>query len=260
MEDPHIRREYEALLAGHGIPTRMDPAWYVKPEGVVGAIRILGDWRRRSGDYAGAESYMKQVVALKPDSRMGWNALASLYQERAAAGEAVAADDLVGALLSAGRADEANAAAAAAAAEGRGLLVLDAYRPWSVTRMFWDAYPMHRAYLADPQEGSRHNRGCAVDLTVVDLATGKEVRMPSGYDDFSERAHPGWQGGSAAERAERDRLRGWMEAEGFTVHPNEWWHFDHAGWEQYPVMDVPLEETRPAAVSGPARGGPAASR
>ncbi len=145
-------------------------------------------------------------------------------------------------------------------AEGRGLLVLDAYRPWSVTRMFWDAYPMHRAYLADPQEGSRHNRGCAVDLTVVDLATGKEVRMPSGYDDFSERAHPGWQGGSAAERAERDRLRGWMEAEGFTVHPNEWWHFDHAGWEQYPVMDVPLEETRPAAVSGPARGGPAASR
>lgn len=91
----------------------------LKPEGVVGAIRILGDWRRRSGDYAGAESYMKQVVALRPDSRMGWNALASLYQERAAAGEAVAADDLVGALLSAGRADEANAAAAAAAAEGR---------------------------------------------------------------------------------------------------------------------------------------------
>lgn len=125
---------------------------------------------------------------------------------------------------------------------GYGLLILDAYRPWSVTRTFWDEYPMHRAYLADPLEGSRHNRGCAVDLTLFDLATGSEVRMPSGYDDFSERAHPAYMGGTASERAARDALRGIMEAEGFSVYENEWWHFDYAGWREYPVLDVPLDK------------------
>ncbi|HXC49976.1 MAG TPA: M15 family metallopeptidase [Candidatus Limnocylindrales bacterium] len=124
---------------------------------------------------------------------------------------------------------------------GYGLLVLDAYRPWSVTRMFWDRYPMHRAYLADPLAGSRHNRGCAVDLTLFDLASGREVPMPSAYDDFSERAHPAYAGGTAAERKARDLLRTLMEAEGFTVYENEWWHFDYAGWKDWPVLDVPLD-------------------
>jgi len=133
-----------------------------------------------------------------------------------------------------------------ARAEGYGLLVLDAYRPWSVTRLFWDGFPMHRAYLADPLQGSRHNRGCAVDLTLFDLATGAEVRMPSGYDDFSERAHPHYAGGEASERAARDLLRRLMEAEGFTVYENEWWHFDHAGWEDYPVLDLPFEAVAPS--------------
>jgi D-alanyl-D-alanine dipeptidase len=100
---------------------------------------------------------------------------------------------------------------------------------------------MHRAYLADPLEGSRHNRGCAVDLALFDLATGREVPMPSEYDDFSERAHPAWTGGAEDERASRDRLRAIMEAEGFTVYENEWWHFDYKGWREYPVLDLKFE-------------------
>lgn len=132
-------------------------------------------------------------------------------------------------------------------AAGHGLMVLDAYRPWSVTRMFWDHFPMHRAYLADPLEGSRHNRGCAVDLTMFELASGAEVRMPSGYDDFSERAHPEYAGGSAAERASRDLLRRLMEAEGFTVYENEWWHFDYTGWRAWPVLDVSFESLSSAS-------------
>ena len=127
-----------------------------------------------------------------------------------------------------------------AAREGFALLVLDAYRPWSVTRRFWDDYPMHRGFLADPLQGSRHNRGCAVDLTLVDRATGSEVAMPSAYDDFSEKAHPAYAGGTAAEREARDRLRRVMEAEGFTVYENEWWHFDYTGWQEWPVLDVPV--------------------
>lgn len=125
--------------------------------------------------------------------------------------------------------------------KGYGLLVLDAYRPWSVTRMFWDSFPTHRAYLADPLQGSRHNRGCAVDLTLFDPATGKEIPMPSAYDDFSQRAHPSYEGGSEQERAARDLLREIMEAEGFTVYENEWWHFDYRGWRDYAVLDRPIE-------------------
>jgi len=135
-----------------------------------------------------------------------------------------------------------------ARARGYGLLILDAYRPWSVTRMFWDSYPMHRRYLADPLQGSRHNRGCAVDLTLFDLAGGEEVKMPSAYDDFSERAHPLYEGGSEPERAARDLLRKLMEAEGFTVYENEWWHFDYTGWREYPVLDVSLEDVATARV------------
>jgi zinc D-Ala-D-Ala dipeptidase len=138
-------------------------------------------------------------------------------------------------------------AAARAKEAGYGLVILDAYRPWSVTRRFWDEFPMHRAYLADPLEGSRHNRGCAVDLTLFDLATGREVPMPSAYDDFSERAHPAWTGGTGDERASRDRLRAIMEAEGFTVYENEWWHFDYKGWREYPVLDVKFESTAGAS-------------
>jgi len=123
---------------------------------------------------------------------------------------------------------------------GYGLIVFDAYRPWQVTREMWDTRPMDRAYLSDPLKGSRHNRGCAIDITLYDLKTGKEVTMPSAYDEFTERAHPDYKGGTPEQRKLRDLLRSAMEAEGFTVYQNEWWHFDYNGWEAYPVLNMPL--------------------
>ncbi|MGI9246717.1 MAG: M15 family metallopeptidase [Steroidobacteraceae bacterium] len=121
-------------------------------------------------------------------------------------------------------------------AQGYGLVLFDGYRPWYVTRIFWDATPPEqRAFVADPAQGSRHNRGCAVDLTLYERATGREVRMPSGYDEFSERAHPGYAGGSAQQRTARDLLRRTMEMEGFTVYENEWWHFDCHDWNRYRI-------------------------
>jgi D-alanyl-D-alanine dipeptidase len=127
--------------------------------------------------------------------------------------------------------------------EGYGLMVHDAYRPWYVTKIFWDAMPpeLHR-YVADPAEGSRHNRGCAVDLTLYDLKTGRAVTMPSVYDESTERAWPTYGGGTAGERARRDLLRAHMEAEGFTVYEFEWWHFDYRDWKSYRIGNVRFED------------------
>ena len=125
--------------------------------------------------------------------------------------------------------------------QGYGLLVFDGYRPWAVTKLFWDVTPPgKRDFVANPRQGSKHNRGCAVDLSLYDLASGREVEMPSAYDEMSERSHPSYAGGTAAQRAARDRLRGAMEKEGFTVEPNEWWHFNYRDWRSYPILDVPF--------------------
>jgi D-alanyl-D-alanine dipeptidase len=127
---------------------------------------------------------------------------------------------------------------------GYGLLVFDGYRPWAVTKAFWDsATPEQRkvGFVADPQEGSKHNRGCAIDLTLFDLATGSEVKMPSEYDEFSERAFPAYRGGPPESRAMRDLLRQAMEAQGFSVLEQEWWHFDFKDWRQYRILDISFE-------------------
>ena len=130
----------------------------------------------------------------------------------------------------------------ALAREGYGLLIHDAYRPWYVTWMFREATPeAQHAFVANPVTGSRHNRGAAVDLTLYDLKTSRAARMPSGYDEFSERAAPTYAGGTEAERARRGILRRYMEAEGFTVNESEWWHFDYTGWSEYPVQNIPFE-------------------
>ncbi|MBX9583017.1 MAG: serine hydrolase [Gemmataceae bacterium] len=127
--------------------------------------------------------------------------------------------------------------------QGYGLLVYDAYRPWHVTRMFWDATPpKFRNFVADPGKGSRHNRGCAVDLTLYDLQTGKPVEMVSGYDEFSDRAFPDYPGGTSRQRWHRDLLRRAMAAEGFAVYEEEWWHFDYKDWPKYPILNVPFAE------------------
>ncbi len=133
----------------------------------------------------------------------------------------------------------------ALAREGYGLLIHDAYRPWYVTWMFYEATPdSQRTFVANPATGSRHNRGAAVDLTLYDLASGRAVRMPSGYDEFTDRAYVAYAGGTPSERARRELLRRAMEAEGFTVNPTEWWHFDYNGWREYPVLNTPFERIR----------------
>ncbi|MEZ5366541.1 MAG: M15 family metallopeptidase [Bryobacterales bacterium] len=131
------------------------------------------------------------------------------------------------------------------AADGYGLLIHDAYRPWSVTKMFWDATPDDmKTFVANPERGSVHNRGAAVDLTMYDLKTGRPMEMPSGYDEFSARAYPDYVGGTSRQRWLRERLRRAMEAQGFTVYPFEWWHFNFRDADRRPVLDIAFEELR----------------
>jgi D-alanyl-D-alanine dipeptidase len=127
--------------------------------------------------------------------------------------------------------------------EGLGLVIFDGYRPWSITKLFWEFVTEDkRKFVADPAKGSKHNRGCAVDLSIYDLKTGKEIPMTSGFDEFSERASPDYSGGSDEERRNRDKLRHLMEAAGFTVNPNEWWHFDYNGWQDYAIYDIAFDQ------------------
>ena len=128
-------------------------------------------------------------------------------------------------------------------ADGFGLVVLDAYRPWYVTKLFWELTPEeHRQFVANPTTGSGHNRGASVDVTLYDANSGCDVSMPSGYDEFSERARPDYEGGPAPPRRHRDVLRAAMEQEGFTVHTAEWWHFDHATVGQYALCNRSFAE------------------
>jgi CubicO group peptidase (beta-lactamase class C family)/D-alanyl-D-alanine dipeptidase len=127
--------------------------------------------------------------------------------------------------------------------QGFGLEIYDAYRPWYVTKMFWDGTrPAEHEFVADPEKGSKHNRGCAVDLTLYDLKTGQQVAMVSGYDEMTQRSYPYYPGGSGQARWHRNLLRTAMEQEGFTVYPAEWWHFDYKDWEKYPIGTVSFEE------------------
>lgn len=136
-------------------------------------------------------------------------------------------------------------------ASGYGLLVFDGYRPWSVTKKFWEETPPAlRKFVADPRKGSRHNRGCAVDLSLYDLQTGREVSMPSPYDDFTAKASSTYAGGTADQRRLRDLLRVAMESEGFTAEPSEWWHFDYHAWREYPILDVTFDRLGNAGSTG----------
>jgi serine beta-lactamase-like protein LACTB len=129
---------------------------------------------------------------------------------------------------------------------GYGLLIHDAYRPWYVTKMFRDATPeQFHHFVADPLQGSRHNRGCAVDLTLYDLTTNQAVDMPGGYDEFSDRSYPDYLGGTSLERWQRDLLRRTMEKHGFTVYEAEWWHFDFRDWQRYPILNQRFEDLTP---------------
>lgn len=127
--------------------------------------------------------------------------------------------------------------------KGYGLAVFDGYRPWSVTKLFWEMTPADKKqFVADPAKGSRHNRGCAVDLTLYDLKTGRQVSMPGEYDEMSERSHINYAGGTAEQRRLRDLLRAAMEAEGFIPYEPEWWHYDFKDWRQYPILNLSFNE------------------
>lgn len=120
------------------------------------------------------------------------------------------------------------------------LKVYDAYRPLSVQKTFWAIMPDER-YVADPAKGSRHNRGSAVDVTLVELKSGRELEMPSGYDDFSVRACYAYTNLPAAAVSNRALLRTTMSECGFIPFETEWWHFDDADWASFPILDIPLE-------------------
>ena len=124
--------------------------------------------------------------------------------------------------------------------QGFGLKVYDCYRPLAVQKKFWEIMPDER-YVANPEKGSRHNRGSAVDVGLTDLQ-GRDMAMPSGYDDFSERAHRNYPKTPESERKNSLILEEAMKKEGFIPYPTEWWHFDDAGWEKFPYADQPLCE------------------
>lgn len=129
--------------------------------------------------------------------------------------------------------------------QGYGLVVFDGYRPWSVTKVFWDVTPADKKiFVADPSKGSRHNRGCAVDVSLFDLKTGAEVKMPSEYDEMTERAHINYECATPEAKGLRELLRAAMTAEGFTVYEPEWWHYDYKDWKEYPIMNVKFSEIK----------------
>lgn len=124
---------------------------------------------------------------------------------------------------------------------GLSLVVFDAYRPYSATVLFYKVFPDSR-FVADPRYGSRHNRGCAVDVTLANSTTGEYLPMPTEFDDFTEQAHPDFPHVSDTVKSNRTRLIDLMDYYGFSVYPSEWWHFDYNGWEAYPLMDVLPED------------------
>ena len=124
---------------------------------------------------------------------------------------------------------------------GLGLKVFDAYRPYAATLKFYEVFP-DTMYVAAPWHGSRHNRGCAVDITLLDLNTGEELNMPTPFDDFSDKAHPDYMELPEDVIKNRQMLIEIMKKHGFTVYPYEWWHYDFHGWENYKLMDISFEE------------------
>jgi zinc D-Ala-D-Ala dipeptidase len=128
---------------------------------------------------------------------------------------------------------------------GYGLLIFDGYRPWSVTKLFWELTPKaSRKFVANPKFGSHHNRGCAVDLSLYNIATGKEVEMPGKYDEMSVCSHANYQGGTQEQRRMRNLLRSRMQAHGFIASVIEWWHFDYKDWSLYEIQNIPFSEIK----------------
>lgn len=125
---------------------------------------------------------------------------------------------------------------------GLGLLIFDGYRPLSVQKKMWQVYPDAR-YVANPKNGSRHNRGAAVDLTLVD-SLGNALKMPTDYDSFEKKAHHSYKHPDPTVRQNRWILKSIMEKYGFVALSTEWWHYDLAGWKKYPIADIPFNKIK----------------
>lgn len=255
-------------ISGHGSSRQSKLTFLRNPQGVVTGVCSGGVLLSRSPGTSPGEIFQitplrsidelrREALAARPPSEPGRFLKPDLVDVTALDPEIkldiryAGSRNFMGApLYSEGRAFlQRPAAEALAAASGRlqamgyGLLVYDAYRPWYVSRMFWDGTPKDkRIFVAKPSMGSRHNRGCAVDLTLYDLKTGQPVQMTGGYDEMSERSYPDYPGGTSLERWHRDLLRHVMEDEGFTVHRYEWWHFDFKGWRRYPILNLSFEK------------------
>ena len=126
---------------------------------------------------------------------------------------------------------------------GLGIKIYDAYRPYTITVKFYEI-ARDTNFVADPRKGSKHNRGCAIDMSLIDLKTGKELDMPTGFDSFSKRASANYPNLPKQEIDNRELLKSVMSAHGFTVVPTEWWHYDFNGWSKYPLLDIPFSEIK----------------
>lgn len=125
--------------------------------------------------------------------------------------------------------------------QGVGIKIFDGYRPYKATIKFYEVY-RDTTYVASPYRGSRHNRGCAVDMTLVDMKTGVDLIMPTEYDSFKKEAWPTTPVKDPVAKKNRDLIISVMERNGFKVNASEWWHFDFVGWQKYEVMDIDFEE------------------
>ncbi|MEI9917998.1 MAG: M15 family metallopeptidase [Bacteroidota bacterium] len=128
--------------------------------------------------------------------------------------------------------------------QGIGIKIFDAYRPYKATVKFYEVY-RDTTYVASPYRGSRHNRGCAIDMTIVDLKTGKELQMPTEFDSFKKEAWPTTPVKDPLIKKNRDLIISVMERNGFKVNASEWWHFDFVGWKKYEVLDIDYEQLEP---------------
>lgn len=127
------------------------------------------------------------------------------------------------------------------AKQGLGIKIFDAYRPYSATVKFYEVY-RDTTYVASPYKGSRHNRGCAIDMTIINLKTGEELQMPTGYDSFKKEAWPSTPVTDPVIRKNRQLIIDTMQKQGFKVNGSEWWHFDFIGWKNYEVMNIDFEK------------------
>lgn len=124
--------------------------------------------------------------------------------------------------------------------QGKGLKIYDAYRPYDATVRFYEVYK-DTSYVASPYKGSRHNRGCAVDITLIDLATGEELKMPTEYDSFRREAWANSKVNDPEAYRNRELLKAIMHKFGFKVTASEWWHYDFIGWSEYELLNIPFE-------------------